>query len=123
MNRKASVWNPWCLVGPAKVFDREMGFGARVASGCSRGLGPAGATMGGRARTAASKPTDRSEPVRIMSATDSPWNTGPWKPAWRYPENDRKKMLVFFDGVSRKHKAEGIPFAFTLGCLELERLG
>jgi len=56
-----------------------------------------------------------------MSAADSPWNAGPWKPAWRYAENDPKKLLVFFDGVSRKSEPGAFPFVFTLGCLELER--
>jgi len=74
-----------------------------------------------RAATASSARSDWSEPVQIMSAADSPWNAGPWKPAWRYAENDPKKLLVFFDGVSRKSEPGAFPFAFTLGCLELER--
>jgi hypothetical protein len=75
-----------------------------------------------RADTASCERSDWSEPVQVMSAADSPWNTGPWKPAWRYAENDRKNVLVFFDGVSRKNVPGGSPFAFTLGCLELHRL-
>jgi hypothetical protein len=76
-----------------------------------------------RADTPSSELGGWSEPVQIMSAADSPWNTGPWKPAWRYMENDRKRMLVLFNGVARKSEAEGPPFAFTLGCLQLERPG
>jgi hypothetical protein len=74
-----------------------------------------------RAETASSERSHWSEPVQIMSAADSPWNAGPWKPAWRYAENDPKKLLVFFDGVARKSEPGAFPFAFTLGCLELER--
>jgi uncharacterized protein DUF3224 len=44
-----------------------------------------------RADAASSERSDWSEPVQIMSAADSPWDSGPWKPAWRYAENDRKR--------------------------------
>lgn len=74
-----------------------------------------------RADTPSSDRRDWSDPVQIMAAADSPWDSGPWKPAWRYAENDPNCMLVFFDGLSRKDEPGGFPFAFTLGCLELKR--
>jgi hypothetical protein len=64
---------------------------------------------------------DWSEPVQIVTAEQSPWGTGPWKPAWSRSDIDPRRILVFFDGLSRKDEPGGFPFAFTLGCVELER--
>lgn len=56
-----------------------------------------------------------------MTAPDRGWHSGPWKPALRYSETAPDRMLVFFDGLSRTAEAGAFPFAFTLGCLELDR--
>jgi hypothetical protein len=76
-----------------------------------------------RADTPSADRADWSEPIQIMTAAECVWHAGPWKPAWRYAENDPSRTLVFFDGLYRKHEAGGFPFAFTLGCLEIERPG
>lgn len=64
--------------------------------------------------------SDWSDPVRIMDATDRGWHSGPWKPSVQYTE-DGSRMLVFFDGSYTKKVQSPFPFAFTLGCLEVER--
>jgi hypothetical protein len=64
-----------------------------------------------------------SEPVQIINAEDHGWHTGPWKPSIHYSETNPKRLLVFFDGIYRKNEPGPFPFAFTLGCLELEWLG
>ncbi len=64
-----------------------------------------------------------NEPVQIMNAEDHGWHTGPWKPSIHYSETDSNRLLVFFDGIYRKNEPGPFPFAFTLGCLELEWLG
>jgi hypothetical protein len=74
-----------------------------------------------RADTPSFERSDWSAPVQIMTAAERGWHAGPWKPSWRRDERDARRMLVFFDGGYRKEgDASGFPFAFTLGCLELE---
>lgn len=73
------------------------------------------------ADTPSPKREDWSAPVQIMTTADRGWHSGPWKPSWRYSEEDPGRLLVFFDGLRRKPEAHGFPFEFTLGCLELER--
>ena len=56
-----------------------------------------------------------------MTAKDCGWHSGPWKPSVHYTETDPRQMLVFFDGgYTKKNEPGGFPFAFTLGCLEIE---
>ena len=58
----------------------------------------------------------------IMDATDRGWHVGPWKPSVQCSETDPPRMFVFFDGGYRKESAPGgFPYAFTLGCLEIDR--
>lgn len=65
---------------------------------------------------------DWSPPQQIMNATDCGWHSVPWKPSVQYDEKDPTRMFVFFDGGYMKAgEQRGFPFAFTLGCLELER--
>jgi hypothetical protein len=65
-----------------------------------------------------------SQPRQIMDATNCGWHSGPWKPSVQYSESDPTRMFVFFDGGYVKgNKPGGFPFAFTLGCLEIERPG
>jgi hypothetical protein len=74
-----------------------------------------------RADTPSGDRSDWSEPVQMMTAAARGWHAGPWKPSWRYGESDPSRMMVFFDGLRRKDEPGGFPFAFTLGCLEIER--
>ena len=62
-----------------------------------------------------------SEPVQIMTAENRGWHAGPWKPSLRYSETSPNRMLVFFDGVRPAGTGGPFPYAFTLGCVELER--
>ena len=67
--------------------------------------------------------SDWSKPIQIMNAEDRGWHSGPWKPSVHYSEADPNRMFVFFDGIYRKNEPGPFPFAFTLGCLELEWSG
>jgi hypothetical protein len=60
-------------------------------------------------------------PVQIMTAEDRGWHSGPWKPSVQYSETERNRLLVFFDGVLSPRIPGSWPFAFTLGCLEIDR--
>jgi hypothetical protein len=62
-----------------------------------------------------------SSPVQIMTAEDCGWHAGPWKPSVLYGETDPNRMFVFFDGLYAKKEASPFPYAFTMGCLEIER--
>lgn len=73
------------------------------------------------AETPGSELSDWSEPVQIMTAEGHGWHAGPWKPSMRYGDTDSTKLFVFFDGAYATGKPGGFPFAFTLGCIELER--
>ncbi len=65
---------------------------------------------------------DWSTPHQIMTAGDRGWHSGPWKPCVRYGETDPRRMFVFFDGGYTKiNEPGGFPYAFTQGCLEIER--
>ena len=61
-----------------------------------------------------------SEPIQLMNAEKAEWHSGPWKPSVHYSESDPNRMFVFFDGIYRKNEPGPFPFAFTLGCLELD---
>ncbi len=74
-----------------------------------------------RADRPAARFSDWSRPVQIMTAADRGWHSGPWKPSARYAERDSTRLHVFFDGLYDTGAGGGFPFAFTLGCLELER--
>lgn len=65
--------------------------------------------------------SDWSEAVQIMTTADSPWRTAPWKPAARYSDVDPQKLVVYFDALRHTGEPGPFPFAFTLGCLELDR--
>ena len=64
--------------------------------------------------------SDWSEPIQIMTATDRGWHSGPWKPSFHFQEQLRDRALVFFDGAYRTSDPGPFPFAFTLGCLEID---
>jgi hypothetical protein len=61
-----------------------------------------------------------SRPVQIMTAEDRGWHSGPWKPSLEFDEKDANRAFVFFDGSYRTSEPGPFPFAFTLGCLEVE---
>jgi hypothetical protein len=76
-----------------------------------------------RADRPSSNRADWSEPIQIMNVAHSPWQVGPWKPTWHCAEGEPRRLLIFFDGIVRKDEPGGFPFAFALGCLEVERPG
>lgn len=63
---------------------------------------------------------DWGKPVQIMTAEDRGWHSGPWKPSFQFHEQEQARALVFFDGLYRTSDPGPFPFAFTLGCLELD---
>jgi hypothetical protein len=71
---------------------------------------------------------DWTDRVQLMTAADRGWHGGPWRPSFRYVSSSRMadgehKMLVFFDGgYVKQGDTSGFPYAFTLGCLEVEWL-
>jgi hypothetical protein len=73
-----------------------------------------------RADTPSSTLSGWSKPVQIMAAEDRGWHSGPWKPSFQYPEKIEERAFVFFDGAYRTSDPGPFPFAFTLGCLEID---
>lgn len=67
-----------------------------------------------KAKRPSSKMSDWSEPVRISEP-------GYWKPVLRYGETDPEKMFVFCDGVTPNTSGKGMPFYFTIDCIEQDR--
>jgi hypothetical protein len=55
-----------------------------------------------------------------MTAADRGWHSGPWKPSFQFHEQFHDRALVFFDGTYRTSDPGPFPFAFTLGCLEID---
>jgi hypothetical protein len=73
-----------------------------------------------RADKPSGKLSDWSKPIQIMTAEDRGWHCGPWKPSFQFQEGNGETVLVFFDGAYRTSDPGPFPFAFTLGCLELD---
>ena len=73
-----------------------------------------------RAKTPAGALADWSQPIQIMTAEDRGWHSGPWKPSFQFHEQIGERALVFFDGLYRTSDPGPFPFAFTLGCLEID---
>lgn len=59
------------------------------------------------------------QPIQILTAEDRGWHSGPWKPSLAFPEHGAERAFVFFDGLYRTSDPGPFPFAFTLGCLEV----
>jgi hypothetical protein len=59
-------------------------------------------------------------PVQIMTAEDRGWHSGPWKPSFQFAGQAGTRALVFFDGAYRTDDPGPFPFAFTVGCLEID---
>ncbi len=63
---------------------------------------------------------DWSQPIQIMTAEDRGWHSGPWKPSFHFLGQTQERAIVFFDGAYRTKDPGPFPFAFTLGCLEID---
>jgi len=116
------------IAAEEKVFDfcvieRDTGYEA-VFSKVWLGKPPAPAATGlwwCQCRVPSADFAEWSEPIQIMTARDCGWHAGPWKPCIRYGEANPRRMFVFFDGSYKKDEPGPFPFAFTLGCLEIDR--
>jgi len=64
--------------------------------------------------------SDWTRPIQIMTAEDREWHSGPWKPSLQFDEENASHAFVYFDGLYRTSSPGPFPFAFTLGCLEVE---
>lgn len=73
-----------------------------------------------RADTPSGVFSDWSRPIQIMTAEDRGWHRGPWKPSLQFDEQNTSRAFVFFDGLYRTSSTGPFPFAFTLGCLEVD---
>ena len=73
-----------------------------------------------RAGTPSSTLSQWSQPIQIMTAEPRDWHSGPWKPSFQFQGKDGERALVFFDGLYRTNDPGPFPFAFTLGCLEID---
>jgi hypothetical protein len=73
-----------------------------------------------RAESPSGNLSDWSKPVQIMTAEDRGWHRGPFKPSLQFDERDPSRAFVFFDGLYRTDDPGPFPFAFTLGCLEID---
>ena len=58
--------------------------------------------------------------MQIMTAEDRGWHSGPWKPSFQLDDPNSHRAFVFFDGVYHTGGRGPFPFAFTLGCLEVD---
>lgn len=73
-----------------------------------------------RADEPSSSLSEWSQPVQIMTAASRGWHAGPWKPSLQFHGQASERALVFFDGSYRTSDPGPFPFAFTLGCLEID---
>lgn len=64
--------------------------------------------------------SDWTEPIQIMTGEDCGWHGGPWKPSLQFAGDTGGRGFVFFDGSYRTSDPGPFPFAFTLGCAEVE---
>jgi hypothetical protein len=64
-----------------------------------------------------------SEPEQIMDTEDHGWHSGPFKPSLAFDEENSTRAFVFFDGMYNTGAGGPFPFAFTLGCIELDLEG
>jgi len=67
-----------------------------------------------RAKEPSPNISDWSDPIRISEP-------GPWKPVLLYGENDLNTMFVFCDCTYPNTSGVGMPFHFTLDCIEMPR--
>ncbi len=101
----------FCVRGRAGSFDAVF---ARVGAGPETGL------WWCRAETPSGILTEWDQPIQIMTGEDRGWHSGPWKPTFEFDVENADLAFVFFDGSYRTSDPGPFPFAFTLGCLEIE---
>jgi hypothetical protein len=106
----------FCVRQRAGSFDAIF---ARVAAGEGRPPVEAGLWWC-RADSPSGTLSDWGRPVQIMTTQDRGWHSGPWKPSFEFDEENANHAFVFFDGLYRTGDPGPFPFAFTLGCLEVE---
>jgi len=110
----------FCVIPAAQGYQGYEAVFSRISLGGKES--PAGTGLWWcHAATPSSNLPDWSAPIRIMTAEDRGWHSGPWKPSVLHSEADPRRMLVFFDGMYKKNEPGPFPCAFTLGCLEMER--
>ncbi|HKD04376.1 MAG TPA: hypothetical protein VKB79_00615 [Bryobacteraceae bacterium] len=73
-----------------------------------------------RAEQPSGKFSDWTRPLQIMTAQNYGWHAGPWKPSFEFDEQIKDRALIFFDGLYSTGKPGPFPFAFTLGCAEVD---
>ncbi len=61
-----------------------------------------------------------SSPVQLMTAANRGWHSGPWKPSFDFDEQIPSRAIVFFDGLYPTNEPGPFPFAFTLGCFDVD---
>jgi len=126
-SRDGREWETRTLFAPAemRIFDfcvrrRGDGFEAvfsRIAEAAQpeqAGLWWCHATQPG------SRLADWSDPVQIMNCEDKGWHSGPFKPSLAFEEQTRRRAFIFFDGTYDTGTGGPFPYAFTLGCLEID---
>ena len=73
-----------------------------------------------RASKPSGKLSDWGTPIQIMTAEDQGWHSGPWKPSLPFESQAGTRTSIFFDGAYRTDDPGPFPFAFTVGCLEID---
>jgi hypothetical protein len=61
-----------------------------------------------------------SSPIRIMTAEDRGWHSGPWKPSFQFDEQIPNRAIVYFNGLYPTGDPGPFPFVFTLGCFPVD---
>ena len=67
-----------------------------------------------------SRLSEWSQPVQIMTADDRGWHSGAWKPSFEFDGDTGERAFLFFDGLYRTSDPGPFPFAFTLGCVNVD---
>lgn len=104
------------------VRQRESGFEAIFARVAAAGgaVAPETGLWWCRCPQPSGSLSDWSQPIQIMTAEDRGWHSGPWKPSFQFAGPTGRRGVVFFDGLYRTADPGPFPFAFTLGCAEVE---
>lgn len=123
------TWSAPAVFAPAemRMFDfcvrpRGTGFDAvfsRVALGASTPAPEAG-LWHCRANAPYGVLQQWSDPVQLMTAEDRGWHSGAFKPSLAFDEQNAHHAFIFFDGMYNTGQGRHFPFAFTLGCFEVD---
>jgi hypothetical protein len=124
-----SGWSPHTVFASPeiKMFDfcvrqRDGGFEAifaRVWMGKGQ-MPPETGLWWCRAEEPSGELSNWSEPIQIMTGEDRGWHGGPWKPSLQFAGETGRRGFIFFDGMYGTGNPGPFPFAFTLGCAEVE---